>query len=42
MYLYIVAFGIKKREIEQMNAKNYEIDDLTTSYGMAAEPGNND
>lgn len=42
MYLYIVAFGIKKREIEQMNAKNYEIDDLTTSYSMAAEPGNND
>ena len=38
MYLYVVAFGIKKREIEVLNSVAYEDSPSNEAYLMAAEP----
>lgn len=39
MYLYVVAFGIKKRDIEVPKSVTFEDSPLNESYLMAAESG---
>ncbi len=39
MYLYVVAFGIKRREIEQTVTTGYEVGEQPNQYLMVADPG---
>ena len=40
MYLYVTAFGIRRREINHVDSITHENDVIGTQYGMAAEPHN--